>query len=90
MSCHIYCRVKLQKNVLDSISKLRELITSFANPISMDQTLMNIVGRMDLVALNRALYRCDEEERDDGKGLGVYNIPNFGPLVYCGLQGMFF
>ncbi|GLV44486.1 uncharacterized protein CBL_10290 [Carabus blaptoides fortunei] len=80
-------RVKLQKNVLQSITKLRELITSFANPVSLDQTLMNIVGRMDLVALNRALYRCDEEERDDGKGLGVYNIPNFGPLVYCGLQG---
>lgn len=43
---------------------------------------------LQLRELNLLLYRCDPEERDisDGKD-GVYTIPNFGPLVYAGLQG---
>ncbi|EPS42255.1 hypothetical protein H072_3786 [Dactylellina haptotyla CBS 200.50] len=43
---------------------------------------------VSLTDLNFILYRCDSEERDhsDGK-IGVYNIPDFGPLVYAGLQG---
>ena len=43
---------------------------------------------LDLIDLNFVLYRCDAEERDssDNKD-GVYEIPNFGPLVYAGLQG---
>ncbi|EEP81188.1 conserved hypothetical protein [Uncinocarpus reesii 1704] len=45
-------------------------------------------ARVDLTALNFVLYRCDSEERDSSGGKdGVYNIPNFGPLVYAGLQG---
>lgn len=41
-----------------------------------------------LTALNFVLYRCDPEERDSSEGKdGVYNIPNYGPLVYAGLQG---
>ena len=43
---------------------------------------------LDLVDLNSLLYRCEPEERDlsDG-GDGVYDIPNFRPLEYAGLQG---
>ncbi|PGH10622.1 glycogen debranching enzyme [Helicocarpus griseus UAMH5409] len=45
-------------------------------------------GKLDLIDLNFVLYRCDAEERDSSSGKdGVYNIPNFGPLVYAGLQG---
>lgn len=84
--CVIAIRVNLQKNVNNCIQKLRELITTFASDSS-EGSLISIVGKMSLPDLNRALYRCDEEERDEGKGLGVYNIPNFGPFVYCGLQG---
>lgn len=42
---------------------------------------------MDLNDLNRAIYRCDNEERDMGKGIGAYDIPGYGSLVYCGTQG---
>ncbi|WEW61382.1 bifunctional 4-alpha-glucanotransferase/amylo-alpha-1,6-glucosidase [Emydomyces testavorans] len=43
---------------------------------------------VDLTGLNFVLYRCEAEERDSSHGKdGVYNVPNFGPLVYAGLQG---
>ena len=43
---------------------------------------------VNLIDLNFVLYRCDPEERDTSGGKdGVYEIPNFGPLVYAGLQG---
>ena len=45
-------------------------------------------SELSLVDLNFVLYRCEAEERDFSEGRdGVYNIPNYGPLVYAGLQG---
>ncbi|KAF9354066.1 hypothetical protein BGX26_008122 [Mortierella sp. AD094] len=46
-----------------------------------------VFGNLDWVTLNIVLYRCDGEEQDLTPGNGVYNIPNYGPLVYCGLEG---
>ena len=43
---------------------------------------------MDLLDLNYALYRCNQEEMDDGHGGGTYEVPGAGDLVYCGLQGI--
>ncbi|BEJ13378.1 hypothetical protein CspHIS471_0305520 [Cutaneotrichosporon sp. HIS471] len=42
---------------------------------------------VDLVDLNVLLYRADGEERDATGGDGVYDIPNYGRLVYCGFEG---
>lgn len=43
---------------------------------------------MDFADLNKALYRCDQEERDETMNrFGVYDVPGYGPLVYAGLQG---
>ena len=45
-------------------------------------------NQLDLVDLNFVLYRCEPEERDFSGGRdGVYSIPNYGSLVYAGLQG---
>ena len=45
-------------------------------------------SELDLLDLNFVLYRCDAEERDSSRGQeGVYVIPEYGPLVYAGLQG---
>ena len=45
-------------------------------------------AELDLFDLNFVLYRCEPEEHDFlGGSDGVYKIPNYGPLVYSGLQG---
>ena len=45
-------------------------------------------SELNLVELNFMLYRCEPEERDSSFGQdGTYTIPNYGPLVYAGLQG---
>ena len=41
---------------------------------------------LSLIDVNYVLYRCDVEERDDGKGGGVYDVPHVGRMTYCGLQ----
>ena len=46
---------------------------------------------LNLIDLNILLYRCDGEERDLSGGQdGAYNVPGYGPLVYCGLEGWIF
>lgn len=54
-----------------------------------NSTLSDIVDSLGLVELNRVLYRCQDEEQDEGRGWGAYNVPNSGSLVYCGLQGAY-
>ncbi|TPX32139.1 hypothetical protein SmJEL517_g04720 [Synchytrium microbalum] len=48
--------------------------------------LWESVMDLDMEALNVALYRIAEEE-SDMTGDGAYEIPGFGKLSYCGLQG---
>ena len=44
-------------------------------------------AELDLIDLNAILFRADGEERDATGGDGTYTVPNFGSLVYCGLEG---
>lgn len=68
--------------------KLDELKVAFASESGPKYAeLLEIISRLDLIDLNRAIFRCDTEERDMGNGTGVYDVPGYGPLVYCGSQG---
>lgn len=49
--------------------------------LSQMPNLEEVKKSLTLADLNKVLYCCDAE---DG---GVYNVPNFAPFVYCGLQG---
>ena len=55
---------------------------------SADTELEPIISRLTLADMNRVLYRCDQEERDEGRQGAAYEVPNWGPLVYSGLQSV--
>lgn len=69
--------LKTQFNSVDS------KLDSFLRTGAVDST-----KGLSLSDINVLLYRCESEERDASAGTdGVYNIPNYGRLVYAGLQG---
>jgi len=44
---------------------------------------------LTLSEVNYLLFSCDAEEKDRSGGVrGVYDVPGYGPLVYCGLMGV--
>ncbi len=91
--------MSLHSSIKNTILKIRQMLSNFGYRVptysgrSLDEMtsneLENIVTRLSLPDLNRVLYRCDAEERDDHKGFGAYNVPGYGSLVYCGLQGLY-
>ena len=89
-----YC-VFRRVSLVPSTCKAIGLLRSFLNRDSMAQVgtkwrqdIAAAVGDLDLLDLNYALYRCDQEERDDGHGGGAYVVPGAGAFVYCGVEGI--
>lgn len=79
-------RVVLHANIVPALMKLQDTILQITSNKKSD--LHDIISRMDFSDLNKTLYRCDQEERDETQGkFGVYNVPGYGPFVYAGLQG---
>lgn len=49
---------------------------------------VNAAKDLSLNDINAILYKCESEERDaTGGKSGVYDLPNYGRLVYAGIQG---
>ncbi|XP_011307475.1 glycogen debranching enzyme isoform X1 [Fopius arisanus] len=81
-------RVALHSNIRPALEALNNTITSITIGID-NSELRSIVSKLELSDINKILYRCDQEERDETENkFGVYDIPGYGPLVYAGLQGI--
>ena len=52
------------------------------------KNLFEIVNKLNLSDLNHVLFKCDQEEREDIGGGGVYCLDGYGALKYAGLQGI--
>ncbi|XP_019812558.2 glycogen debranching enzyme [Bos indicus] len=94
----IIFRVSLDPHAQVAVGILRNHLTQFsphfksgslavdnADPI-LKIPFASIASRLTLAELNQVLYRCESEEKEDGGG--CYNIPNWLPLKYAGLQGL--
>ncbi|XP_019631265.1 PREDICTED: glycogen debranching enzyme-like isoform X1 [Branchiostoma belcheri] len=87
-------RVSLPQHTRQAISSLRSCLREFGFHVRPGSPkgeqrwdFLSIVNDLSLSDMNRVLYRCDPEERDEGWGGGVYHIPGWQSLMYCGLQG---
>ena len=49
--------------------------------------LLDMMNKLTLADFNDLMYHCEPEEKSIN-GYGAYNIPNYGALVYTGLQGL--
>ncbi|XP_043206141.1 glycogen debranching enzyme-like isoform X1 [Amphibalanus amphitrite] len=70
-----------------AVEKLRCIVYELTR-FSASTDVEHIISRLTLADMNRIIYRCDQEERDEGRGWAAYDVPNFGPLVYSGLQSV--
>lgn len=80
-------KVKLGPTAQVAVAQLRSFITGKPGCAQQWDDLQRVLESMTLADMNVALYRCNEEEVEDGRP-GCYNIPGFGSFVYCGLQGI--
>ena len=94
------CRVSLPAPVKSYLLNIRQTLTQFgyrmktfsARSVAQITSgeLEQTISELTLNDLNRILFRCDSEERDDGEGFGAYVLDNYGSLKYCGLQGLLY
>lgn len=78
----------LHANIKPALLKLQDTISRITS--SEKSSLHDAICNLDFSDLNKVLYRCDPEERDETSNkFGVYDIPGYGPLVYAGLQGVY-
>ena len=62
------------------------IVKELPNVVKGDGKFGRILADLNLLDLNHALFKCDQEEGEDGGGL--YSLDGYGPLKYAGLQGV--
>lgn len=76
------CREKIYKN----IESIHSYISGSALSTGSSNKINDIMRKLTLADLHNILFNCEAEEKSN-TGFGAYHIPNYGTLVYTGLQG---
>jgi len=76
--------VDLHSSIRQNLNQIEQYIDEFS---SSQSNLQQILRQLKLIDFNRVLYRSSNEEISDGKGFDVYQIPSYGSMVFCGIQG---
>lgn len=85
--CEFNFRIGMHANVKPALEQLQDTILQITSDKESD--VHTIISRMDFADLNKTLYRCDQEERDETMDrFGTYQVPGYSSLVYAGLQGV--
>nr|XP_039272598.1 glycogen debranching enzyme-like [Styela clava] len=79
-------RMKLMESAEANAIKVRSIVKKLID--NQDIEFKTALASLNLEDLNRVLFRCDEEEKSDGFGIGVYNFQGWDSLKYCGLVGI--
>ncbi|CAF3349523.1 unnamed protein product, partial [Rotaria sp. Silwood2] len=80
----ILLEISLLPHIHQSVINIKQILNQFKYPTSQ---FNQIVQKLTLIDLERILYRTSIEEQSDGKGFGIYIIPDYGKLFYCGIHG---
>ena len=84
--CVLVIRVSPPPSVSKSLSLVKKVLEELEE--KKNEEWKELVEQLTLVDVERIVYRSSSEEQSDGKGIDVYSLPGWGPLVYCGLQGL--
>ncbi|XP_052826586.1 glycogen debranching enzyme isoform X2 [Octopus bimaculoides] len=94
----IAIKMSLPPQAKDCILKVRSYLNEFGYLMRSysGRSLFNkepssfreIIEHLNYDNLNRVMYRVAQEEENDGLGISSYEIPKYGHLNYCGLQGI--
>jgi glycogen debranching enzyme len=76
----------IDDELIDPIIKLRSNIQVLTKNETCNE-FYSILDRLTADELNILLFRVAEEEINEEISSNIYNIPNYGDLVFCGLQG---
>lgn len=89
----IVFKVVLNENSLTVLPYLQDALNDLNNSAISCETnvnnseIENILSSLSYDELNILLFRCSQEESNEGINSDVYVIPNYGSLIYCGLRG---
>ena len=85
----IIFRVSKSDTARKAVEGVKKFIGEYEGKVKGSQldALDKIVNELTLIDLNYALYLCHEEGMDIN-GIGSYDLPNYGQVGYCGLQGL--
>ena len=74
--------------VKDHLKSLSESKLDMTKTMKRNSEIEQILNELTYDELNIVLFRSGREESSENINSNTYDVPHYGPLTYCGLQGL--